>query len=455
MSEKKKGNRSRVPTSRVERLARIGLLTGEFALGGAAEGVRRLLGSGTSGHNIFLNPAGAERLARRLSRMRGAAMKLGQMISLLDEELLPREFADALSILRDSADTMPESQVRRSLVNAYGPAWWKKFASFDFDPIASASIGQVHTATTQDGRELALKIQYPGVAESIDSDVSNLAAALKTARILPIGLDIDGIIEQAKKQLEQEADYLAEARYLRRYKELLGDDPRYRVPDLVEQLTTPRILAMERLFGVPLEDLAGTDHSQQQRDDIGSRLVELTFRELFEFRLMQTDPNFANYMLQGEDGSLGLLDFGSSSELPELLSNQYRVLFAALWQGDREGVRVAIEAIGFLRQDDSDTIKDRLVDLFRVVFEPLSHDGPFDYASAKITSRAQEMGFELAFKHGYMRTPPPETLFLHRKLDGTLLLCARIRARVDFHAILKQVLENTEPREARDAAREG
>jgi len=448
LSEKKrrKSAASRVPTSRAERLARIGLLTGEFALGGAAEGVRRLFGGGTSDDNMFLNPAGAERLARRLSRMRGAAMKLGQMISLFDDELLPKEFAEALAILRDSADTMPESQVRSTLSKEYGPQWSKKFASFDFDPIASASIGQVHTATDFDGRDLALKIQYPGIAESIDSDISNLATALKAARILPIGLDIDGIVEQVKSQLEQEADYLSEARYLLRYREVLGDDPRYRVPELVEALTTPRILAMERLRGVPLEDLASPDYSQQQRDEMGARLVELLLRELFEFRLMQTDPNFANYMLQPETGRLGLLDFGSTSEITETLSNRYRALFEALCDADRERLRSAIEAIGFLRPDDPDTMKDRLVELFLVVFEPFVHPGPFDYGSANIMGRAQEMGFELAFEHGYMRTPPPATMFLHRKLDGTLLLCSRIRARVDFHGIAKRILGETEVR---------
>ncbi|MCP5044056.1 MAG: AarF/ABC1/UbiB kinase family protein, partial [bacterium] len=273
--EKRRASPARVPTSRAERLARIGWLTGEFALSGAAEGVRRLVGGGTSDESVFFNPAGAERLARRLARMRGAAMKVGQMLSLLDEEVLPREFADALAILRDAADTMPESQVRKTLVSEYGHDWWKQFEEFDFEPIASASIGQVHTATLKDGREVALKIQYPGVAESIDSDVSNLATALKTARVLPIGLDIDGIIEEAKKQLKQEADYVTESKYLLRYKTLLADDPRYRVPALIPEFTTPHILAMERLFGVPLEDLASADHDQAERDDIGAKLFEL------------------------------------------------------------------------------------------------------------------------------------------------------------------------------------
>ena len=443
--EKKRANRSRVPTSRAERLVRIGMLTTEFALGGVAERVKRALGGGTSEASVFLNPRAAERLARRLSRMRGAAMKIGQMLSLLDEEMLPKEFAAALAILRNSADTMPESQVRDSLVKEYGADWWKRFESFDFDPIAAASIGQVHTAISKDGRELALKIQYPGVAESIDSDVSNMATALKAAGVLPIGLDVDSLVELAKTQLEQEADYLAEAAYLLRYRQVIGDDPRYRVPDLVPEYTTPRILAMERLFGVPLEDLAGVDYSQSQRDEVGTRLFELLFREMFEFRLMQTDPNFSNYLLLADSSQIGLLDFGSTSEVSELLSTQYLELFRALGEKDRERVVAAIETIGFVKGEDDRQMKNRMADLFTIIFEPLSHPGPFDFASAKITSRAQEIGFELAFKHRYMRMPPAETMLLHRKLDGTLMLCTRIRARVDVHAILIRVLEGIKP----------
>jgi predicted unusual protein kinase regulating ubiquinone biosynthesis (AarF/ABC1/UbiB family) len=443
--EKKQTNRSRVPTGRAERLARIGMLTTEFALSGVAEGVKRVFGSGASEASVFLNPHAAKRLAKRLSRMRGAAMKIGQMLSLLDEEMLPKEFAEALAILRDSADAMPESQVRSSLVKEYGADWWKRFESFDFDPIAAASIGQVHTAISKDGREMALKIQYPGVADSIDSDVSNMATALKTAGVLPIGLDIDNLVELAKTQLEREADYLAEAAYLLRYREVIGDDPRYRVPELVPEYTTARILAMERLFGVPLEDLAGVDYSQSQRDEMGTRLFELLLREMFEFRLMQTDPNFSNYLLLADSSQLGLLDFGSTSEVSPLLSTQYLELFQALGENRRERVVAAIEAIGFVMREDELQLKDRMADMFTIIFEPLCRPGPFDFHSAKITSRAQQIGLELAFKHRYLRLPPAEAMLLHRKLDGTLLLCTRIRARVDVHGILTRVLEGIEP----------
>ena len=140
-------------------------MTGGVAVGGAAEGLRRLFGSGGESAtftNAFLNPANAERLAHHLSKMRGAAMKVGQMLSMVDEQLLPPEFASALAVLRDSADTMPEAQVRKVLAREYGPTWGRRFQEFDFEPIAAASIGQVHLAIAQDGRELALK--GPGAA---------------------------------------------------------------------------------------------------------------------------------------------------------------------------------------------------------------------------------------------------------------------------------------------------
>ena len=130
--------------------------------------------------------------------------------------------------------------------------------------------------------------------------------------------------------------------------------------------------------------------------------------------------------------------------IPRKLADRYRALFEGLIDRDRERIANAIEQIGFLKADDKPSIRERLIDLFLVVFEPLSHDGPFDFTEANIISRTQEMGMELAFKHGYMRAPPAETMFLHRKLDGTLLLCTRIKARVDVKRILTRVLEQTE-----------
>jgi predicted unusual protein kinase regulating ubiquinone biosynthesis (AarF/ABC1/UbiB family) len=412
-------------------------MSGEFALSGMAEGVKRLVGSGTTDANVFLNAAGAERLARHLSRMRGAAMKIGQMLSLLDEELLPPEFARALAILRDSADTMPASQVSTVLAREYGKGWRERFRSFDFEPIAAASIGQVHTAVAADGRELALKIQYPGIADSIESDVDNLAAALKGARILPLDLGLEGITEETKRQLRQEADYRAEAAYLRQYRAFLTGDPRFVVPDVHDDLSTSHVLAMDRILGLPLEDVMSPAHPREMRDEMAARLLELVFRELFEFRLMQTDPNFSNYFLLADGRTLGLLDFGATREVSPELSERYRDLLRAVVEGDRRGVRKASVEIGLLREDDPEHRTERFVDLLQLVFEPLSRSGAYDFGAANLMGRARDAGMELVFRHGFLRMPPPETMFLHRKLDGTIMLCSRLRARVDARSLIE------------------
>ena len=213
--ERKKRRQTRVPTGRVERLARMGWMASEFAVGGLAEGAKRLVSSASvDPAAAFLSGPRAQKLARRLSQLRGAAMKLGQLLSLEGDDLLPPEFAEALAVLRASADTMPVTQVRRVLGHAYGKGWEGRFREFDFEPMAAASIGQVHEAVSADGRELALKIQYPGVARSIDSDLDNLAGLLRMARVLPVEIDISEILTEAKRQLKQEADYECEARSL-------------------------------------------------------------------------------------------------------------------------------------------------------------------------------------------------------------------------------------------------
>src|SRR5210317_2236643 len=218
--------KTRVPTTRLGRLARIGFAAGELAVGGAAEGIKRLTGvTPEDAVNVFLTAANAQKLAKRLAGMRGAAMKMGQIMSMESVDILPKEFSDALAILRDSADTMPDSQIRRVMGQAYGKGWEYLFIDFDFEPIAAASIGQVHRVLTKDGRDLALKIQYPGVAKSLNSDVDNMAMFLRIAHILPMTIDVSGIVKETKRQLKQEADYLAEAKYLRDYRSFVqGDD---------------------------------------------------------------------------------------------------------------------------------------------------------------------------------------------------------------------------------------
>lgn len=428
---------SRVPQSRLGRLARLGLAAGELAVGGAMQGLRRL-GRGNEAEPMF-SVATARRLVERLANLRGAAMKLGQLISLESEGLLPPELAQALESLRSQAAPMPLAQLRRVLGRAYGTGWEQRFARFDETPIASASIGQVHRARTIDGRELALKVQYPGVARSITSDVDNVATLLRLAQLLPLGVDVEEIAREAKRQLTQEADYLAEARFLEQYARLVADDPQIVLPKVHWDLTTARVMAMDYMDGVPLDSL-GAETPQAVRDTLGSALQRLMFRELFEFRVMQTDPNFANYLYQPATARLVLLDFGATQQFSRAYTESYRRITRAIVAGDRPAIEREARRIGYIAADASQDVVDAAMEVLELVCEPLRSGGVYDYGASDLPRRARELGVDLAFKRGLLRMPPSHTMFLHRKLVGVYLLLARLGARVPTGQLLQPFL---------------
>jgi len=441
----KKQRSSRVPAGRIERFARLGVTAGQLALGSLAEGARRMFEGDEAGGrrfdaSVLLNPANARQLAEGLSRMRGAAMKLGQMLSLEGQAGIPPEFAEALQILRQEGDRMPQSQLNRVLGREYGKGWQQKFERFDYDPIASASIGQVHRARAVDGREIALKIQYPGVAKSIGSDVDNLASLLKLARILPYDLDLDPMLTEVKRQLGHETDYLQERDALGRYRKLLADDEIFHVPEVYEDLTTSHILAMEYIEAEPISYLWKKAHPQGFRDALGTALQRLTFRELFEFHFVQSDPNFANFMYVPSQTKVVLLDLGSNVEIAAELADGYAELTRAILAEDRERMRNTMFEMGWLVAEDREEQVQGLIDLVILASEPVALGGVYDYGSSDLSQRTSDAGVDLAFGKGLMRPPPPATIFLHRKLGGMFLMLQRLGARVESQDLVREFL---------------
>ena len=422
-----------VPQGRARRLLHLGRAVGEMAAGAAAEGVARLArGESAALTQLMLTPGNARRLAERLSTMRGAVMKVGQLMSMDGHGVLPPAFADLLGSLRDHAHIMPATQLADLLEREYGATWSKRFRRFSFEPIAAASIGQVHRAETHDGRVLALKIQYPGVRQSIDSDVANLALLARTPGLIPASIDPAPLLERVRAQLHHETDYAAEARATTEYRVRLGDDPVLVVPAVHEEHCTAHILATDFVAGEPIDRLTGPGHPQGQRDHVAFALSRLAVREFFEMRLVQTDPNFGNYLFDAASGRLALLDFGATEEVSIERVEQLRRLGRALRDLDAARVTAAALEAGFVAAADPPSQTQAMIDMMLTAGEPLAHEGSYDFGASDLFGRVFDMGRAQAMGEGYARTPPADLLFLQRKFVGTFMLCTRLKARVNL-----------------------
>lgn len=425
-----------VPTGRFSRLSRFGRLAGGVGASVVAGGARELAaGRRPAMRDLILTPGNAKRFADQLAQLRGAAMKLGQLVSMDSGDILPPELSEILARLRAQAVHMPPQQLQGVLAAEWGKDWRTRFKLFEARPIAAASIGQVHRATTRDGRVLAVKVQYPGVAQSIDSDVDNLASLFRMSGMVPKALDFGPLLDEAKRQLHEEADYLREGAMMTRFGELLADAPEFVVPVLDEEFTTPRVLAMSFEDGIAIESLV--DAPQDERDAVMARLIALVLRELFEFGLMQTDPNFANYRYRRETGQLVLLDFGATRAVePEVASGYHRLLMAGL-DGQVDAIRAAAVDAGFLSGAAADKHRDLVDRMIGVIVAELGRAGPFDFSERGFVQVLRDQGMEMAEDRDAWHLPPVGTIFAQRKISGTAALGVRLKARVDVRSMVE------------------
>lgn len=429
----------KVPSARLSRLASFGQLAGGIAGGMIAEGARRLAsGERPRMADLLLTPDNALRVTEQLSRLRGAAMKLGQMISLDAGDLLPAELTAIMARLRDAAHFMPPAQLSQVLTAQWGPDWRRRFASFDATPIAAASIGQVHRATLPDGRVLAIKVQYPGIAASIDADVDNVATLLRMSGLLPAALDVAPLLTEAKRQLREEADYVREASQMRRYRTLLADDPAFVMPAPLDELCGERVLAMDFIPGRPIETLQ--EAPRETRDAAMTALFGLVLRELFEFGHMQTDPNFANFRWQADSGRIVLLDFGATRPVPAATATAYRELMQAGLAEDRAALRGALVAAGFITPALLQRHGRALDEMIGILLQHLGRPGLFDFADRSFIEPIRRQAERIAADRAAWHVPPADTLFVQRKVSGTAMLAVRMAARLPLRDMVEQAL---------------
>ncbi|MBE1299174.1 MAG: AarF/ABC1/UbiB kinase family protein [Alteromonadaceae bacterium] len=430
-----------LPTGQLKRLSKFGGLVSNVLGNMAIDGVKELSkGRLPALKDLMLTPQNIANLAERLAQLRGAAMKMGQVLSMDAGDLLPPELAEVLAMLRDNAYVLPDDQLNTALTEYLGEHWESLFATFEKTPFAAASIGQVHKAILHSGEIVAVKLQYPGVAKSIHSDVDNMGVLIKMSGLVPENLDMTRVLLEVKMQLIRESDYTIEAAFLKRYQELLLTSDDFVIPRIFPELSNSHILTMSLESGESIDTI--TSLPECERKKVCESLVHLLFREMFEFRLMQTDPNFANFMYDESRQKIVLLDFGATREISEDISEQYKLVAKAILNNDMQRVVEIASELGFFIQDFPASFRKQVVDIMQIAAEPMQHDGDFDFGATNVITKLREEAMPLLSQRKYMGTPPGDALFMHRKIGGVFLLMMRAKVKLNLRAILEHYIQN-------------
>jgi predicted unusual protein kinase regulating ubiquinone biosynthesis (AarF/ABC1/UbiB family) len=422
--------------SAFRRGARLASLPLGFA-GRATVGLgKRLGGASAEQVNEQMRERAAEQLFRVLGELKGGAMKVGQAMSLF-ESFLPDEVAapyrEKLSMLRDSAPPMPTSRVHAVLARELGPDWRTNFSRFDARPAAAASIGQVHRAVWSDGREVAVKVQYPGADEALRSDLKQLGRMASIAGPLAGGMDVRAIADELAARVDEELDYDLEAAAQQAFAEGFDGDREFLVPHVVAH--TSRVIVSEWIDGVPLTSIA--EWPDEERNAAGLAYVRFLFAGPSRVGLLHADPHPGNFKVL-PDGRLGGVDFGLVARLPDGLPEEIGRTLRIAMKGDAESVVAALRQEGIItRPVDARLVMDYLAPFVEPAEVPeFSFDRPwmqgiFRQANAD-TAAAREFGkaFNL----------PTEYLLIHRVWMGGIAVLAQLGITADFGSVLEEFL---------------
>ncbi len=428
------GNGSgRLPTSAAGRLARMGVM-GAGVLGRNALARVRKIGADDERRraiDLETHEANAARIFDAMTRMKGAFMKLGQMLSL-QAHTLPEPYVRRLADLQWEAPPMHATLMRMQFRNELGRYPEEVFDGFERDAFAAASLGQVHGARLKTGEAVAVKIQYPGIDRSIESDFANLKAMLSTIRLSREQYgEVWEAVEEIRTHFAREVDYGQEAETIDEFRRLLRDRDDVRIPRVYRDFSARRVLTMERLEGKHLRDWLRAKPSQEERDETATRLLDLFFRQALDFALLHADPHPGNYLFM-EGGRIGLLDFGCSKKFEPAFVEQHKELF-----------RIPVGDIGALERharfyEDSDPRRDEkraaLAEMQRVDIAKYHEDRPFDFGDS-IHLREVIAGLQKLVRLGL--TTPAFALYVRAKI-GLYNLFHQMGARVNCHRVLRK-----------------
>jgi predicted unusual protein kinase regulating ubiquinone biosynthesis (AarF/ABC1/UbiB family) len=412
---------------------------------------KRLTGKSAEDVQADLAQRTAEQLFAVLGQLKGGAMKFGQALSVF-EAALPEESAapyrEALTKLQDAAPPMKPETMRRVLDEQFGTSWRSRFSSFDEVPAAAASIGQVHRAVWADGREVAVKIQYPGAGPALMADFTQLSRFAKLFSIISPGLDVKPLLAELKARVSEELDYTLEADAQRQFATAYADDAEIVVPRVVA--SAPKVVVSEWLDGTPLSRIIAGG-TQEQRDRAGLLLAILHFSAPQRSGLLHADPHPGNFRLL-DDGRLGVLDFGAVARLPNGTPEPLGRITRLVLAGEVDAVISAMHAEKFIRRGIAvDAAK--VMDYLRPILEPLANP-EFSFTREWMREQAARIGDPRneAARVGRMLNLPPEYLLLHRVTLGSIGVLCQLGATAPYRQIAERWQPGFAGGEQRDSA---
>lgn len=397
----------------------------------------------------------AEYLVNEMGKLKGSIVKIGQMMALYGEHFLPEEVTRAFHQLNDKTVALDWSVISKHILHELGEKRFNELV-IDEEPLGAASLAQVHRARRKsDGTELVLKVQYPGVAEAIDSDLNLVAQMMRLARIAPQTREFEEWLEEVKMMMHREVNYPQELETTRLFHSYLADDERYIVPKVYSEYSTPRILAMSYEHGVPINSNAIMTLSQERRNKLAYASLEICCREMFEWGEMQTDPNFGNYLVRLGDGSsipdkIILLDFGAVRDFPDDLMTLARTLTKASVLKQRDVLVSSMKGFSFFDEMNLDN-KQKIAELCLLAVEPftdltevsqeiLDEHGHYMWAKSNLHKRVLIQGAKAAANKNFS-VPPKEFMFISRKFMGAYTFMTVIDARIYAFDIVKPFLK--------------
>lgn len=421
------------PVSRTSRFFKLAGMTASVASNYAASKLKTALGG--DDENSALHKLNGERIAKTLGELKGAAMKIGQMASI-GSELLPKELADAMTKLQKDAPPMPFEAIRKQIVSEFGMEPERLFDRFDETPFASASIGQVHRARTDDGRDVVVKVQYPGVDTSVDSDLSHLKLALKASGLINKAhrSGLDRVFAEVRARLHEELDYCNEADNVRLFRQYFANDPKVVIPDVVGERSSKRILTLTFEPSDSIEKLEELGYDLALRSELATRLFDAMAAQIFDLKAVHADPNPANFGFR-RDGSIVLYDFGCVKRLGDNVLVPYRAAIEAGIDERWDDLDRAMFALG-ARNPDGPPVEPAYYKQWRDLFlEPIRTPEPYDYGSAALHERGLKMVMVPDFlKRMQSFLPPSELVFVDRAVVGNFGHMRKLGAKTNVRA---------------------